>query len=222
MATGVVKETAEGKRKEFTELIKFTFIGFAGGLIAGVILDQLGFQRSGLGQWFVRTLSGEGESIFEGIYALRQRFRRATGSMAEAYGWGKLLGMPIPWLIDWVSRAAGVNVYGIGGFYIPYFYALSDQIGANISGLIFLKRREKSWGKALGLYIRNPVMLTSLLVILLVPIGLLAARWLGFSPTNQVLTALETIVANLCWLPPLVGWLRERRQAREVKGEDKS
>ena len=27
---------------------------------------------------------------------------------------------------------------------------------------------------------------------------------------------LETIVANLCWLPPLVGWLRERRQSRKA------
>ncbi len=222
MATGVVKETAEGKRKEFTELIKFTFVGFAGGLIAGVILDQLGFQRSGLGQWFVRTLSGEGESIFEGIYALRQRFRRATGSMAEAYGWGKFLGMPVPWVIDWVSRFAGVNVYGVGSFYIPYFYAHSDQIGANISGLIYLYRQERNWRKALSRYVRNPVMLASLLVITLVPLGLFIVRLLGFSPTTQVYTALETIVANLCWVPPLVGWLRERAPVREAKGENKS
>jgi hypothetical protein len=59
-------------------------------------------------------------------------------------------------------------------------------------------------------------MLASLLVILLVPLGLLSARSFGFSPTNQVLTALETVVANLCWVPPLVGWLRERRHAREA------
>jgi len=206
----------EAHGKEFTELVRFTFIGFAGGLVAGLILDQLGLQRSGLGQWFVRTLSGEGESIFEGVYAVRQRFRKAAGSMAEAYGWGKLLGMPVPWVIDLVSRAAGINAYGVGGFYIPYFYAQTDQIGANISGLIFLKRAEKSWGRALTAYIRNPVMLASLLVILLVPVGLFTARVLGFSPTNQVLTALETIVANLCWVPPLVGWLRERRHTREL------
>lgn len=215
-------ESHESHGKQFTELIRFTFIGFAGGLIAGFILDQLGLQRSGVGQWFVRSLSGEGESIFEGIYALRQRFRKAAGSMAEAYGWGKLLGMPVPWVIDLVSRAAGVNVYGVGGFYIPYFYAQSDQIGANISGLIFLKRTEKTWRKALGSYLRNPVMLASLLVILLVPLGLLIARSLGFSPTNQVLTALETIVANLCWVPPLVGWLRERRLTREAKNANQS
>jgi hypothetical protein len=33
---------------------------------------------------------------------------------------------------------------------------------------------------------------------------------LGFSPTTQVYTALETMAANLCWIPPLVGWLREK------------
>ena len=205
------REPEEAREKEeFAELLKFTATGFLGGLLAGILLDSLGFQRSAIGQWLVRTLSGEGESIFEGIYALRQRIRRAAKSMAEAYGWGKFLGMTIPWWIDLGSRLLGVDVYGVEGFYIPYFYALSDQIGANISGFIFLCRKEESWGKAITQYFRHPVMLTSLLIILIVPLGLFASRLFGFSPTTQTLTALETIVANLCWLPPLVGWWREK------------
>jgi hypothetical protein len=36
-------------------------------------------------------------------------------------------------------------------------------------------------------------------------------RLSGFSPTTQRRTALETIGANLGWVPPLVGWARERR-----------
>ena len=71
-------------------------------------------------------MSGEGESILEGLFALRRRLSGAAGSLAEAYGWGKLLGMAFPWAVDWGSRLAGVNVYGIEGFYIPFFYALSD------------------------------------------------------------------------------------------------
>jgi hypothetical protein len=201
----------EPQKGEFGELLKFTATGFVGGLLSGALLDYLGFQRSPVGQWVVRTLSGEGESIFEGVYALRQRFRRATGSMAEAYGWGKFLGMTVPWWIDGTSRLLGVNIYGVEGFYIPYFYALSDQIGANISGLIYLQRKEKSWSRAAAHYIRHPVMLASLLIILLVPVGLFVARLKGFSPTTQTYTALETIAANLCWVPPLVGWLREKR-----------
>lgn len=173
-------------------------------------MDSLGFERSAIGQWIVRTLSGEGESIFEGIYALRQRCRGAQRSMAEAYGWGKFLGMSAPWLIDWGSRLLGVNVYGVEGFYIPYFYALSDQIGANLSGLMFLRRKEGSWSRAIEEYIHHPVMLASLSIILIVPIGLLVSRLMGFSPTTQTYTALETIAANLCWVPPLVGWLRHR------------
>jgi len=203
-----INSEGEPEKEEFGELIKFTASGFLGGILAGVFLDYLGFQRSSIGQWFVRTLSGEGESIFEGIYALRQRFRGAAESMAEAYGWGKFFGMTVPWLIDWGSRLLGVNVYGIEGFYIPYFYALSDQIGANISGLIFLKRRRRSWRKAMTDYIHHPVMRTSLFIIFLVPIGLLITRLIGFSPTTQTYTALETIAANLCWLPPLIGYLR--------------
>lgn len=202
----------EESDEEFGELVKFTAAGFVGGLGLGILLDSLGLQLNPVGQWMVRTLAGEGESIFEGIFAIRQRLRGAVASMAEAYGWGKLFGMTAPWIIDWGSRALGVDVYGVQGFYIPYFYSLSDQIGANVSGLVYLRRSEDSWLAALGRYTRHPVMLTSLLVILVVPMGLLLARVLGFSPTTQTYTALETIAANLCWLPPLVGWLGERRK----------
>jgi hypothetical protein len=198
-------------REEFGELVRFTLTGFIGGLALGVLLDSWGQQLSAIGQWLVRTLAGEGESLLEGIYALRQRFRRARGTMAEAYGWGKLLGMTAPWVVDWGSRALGVDVYGAQGFYIPYLYSMSDQIGANLSGLVYLRRRGGSWTRALGDYVRHPVLLASLVVVLLVPVGLLAARIAGFSPTTQTYTALEAIAANLCWVPPLVGAVAERR-----------
>lgn len=200
----------ENEKEGFGELLKFTAAGFAGGLILGTVLDSFGFQRSGKGQWLVRTLSGEGESIFEGFYSIRQRYRGMESSMSEAYGWGKFLFIPLPWFIDLGSRLLGIDIYGVEGFYIPYFYALSDQIGANISGMVFLRKKEGSWLKAANKYLHHPVMLTSLLIILLVPVGLLGARMGGFSPTTQTYTALETIAANLCWVPPLVGWLKER------------
>lgn len=62
------------EKEGFGELLKFTAPGFAGGLILGAVLDSFGFQKSGVGQWLVRTLSGEGESIFEGLYSIRQVF----------------------------------------------------------------------------------------------------------------------------------------------------
>ena len=199
--------------EEFGELVRYTLVGYVGGLVLGGLLDHLGFQQSAIGQWLVRTLSGEGESLLEGVYALRKRMGRSGAGMAEAYGWGKFIGMAVPWWIDWGSRLLGVDVYGVQGFYIPYFYAMSDQIGANISGLLFLRRRSDSWGEALAGYMRHPVMLTSLLVILAVPVGLFSARSLGFSPSTQVLTALEMIASNLCWVPPAVGWLWERHRS---------
>jgi hypothetical protein len=207
------EETEEAEAQEqFGELVKFTVAGFAGGLALGILLDAFGFQVSSVGQWLVRTLSGEGESIFEGLYSLRQRFRRAGTTMAEAYGWGKLLGMMAPWIVDWSSRAVGIDVYGVQGFYIPYLYSMSDQIGANVSGLLFLRRETGSWSTASARYVRHPVLLASLTVILVVPVGLLLARVGGFSPSTQTYTALEAIAANLCWIPPLVGALVERRQ----------
>lgn len=201
----------------FSELILFTFFGYAFGFLTGFFLDSVDMGRSAIGQGLVRTLSGEGESLFEGLFALRRRLSRAKAGMAEAYGWGKLLGMALPWVIDFSSRMAGIDVYGIEGFYVPYFYALSDQIGANVSGLVFLKRKEQGWKKALSAYFRSGVMVASLLVLMLVPIGLLGARFLGFRPTTQVSAALETIAANLCWVPPLIGWLSERRRANQER-----
>ena len=110
--------------------------------------------------------------------------------------------MTFPWFIDFGSRAIGVDVYGVEDFYIPYLYAMSDQIGANMAGFIYLYRHQGSLRGTLGSYFRNPVMVTSLFVILIVPAGLLTARLLGFSPDRNLLVALEAIAANLCWLPP--------------------
>jgi hypothetical protein len=66
------EEDEDEEGDEFGELIKFTGAGYVLGLVAGVILDYLGLQKSGLGQVLVRTLSGESESVFEGLFALRR------------------------------------------------------------------------------------------------------------------------------------------------------
>jgi hypothetical protein len=204
------KNSHEKPEEHFKELIRYTVSGFAGGLIVAALLDSVGLHRSPVGQWIVRTLSGEGESILEGLYAIKSRLLKRVSSMAEAYGWGKFFGMMAPWIIDWGSRLIGIDVYGVESFYIPYFYAMSDQIGANVSGFLFLRRQGGSSAKALRNYVRHPVMLASLAVIFVAPLGLFLARILGFRPTTQLLTAVETIAANLCWVPPLIGWLRER------------
>ncbi len=197
--------------EEFKELIIYTVTGYVIGLFLAFLFDYLGIVQNPIVEWMVRVFSGEGESIFEGIYAIKQRFKKKSLSMAEAYGWGKFIGMTFPWFVDFISRLLGVDVYSWQGFYIPYLYAMSDQIGANISGFIYIRRKEGALLPALRSYFKNPVMLTSLLVVLIVPLGLLIVRVLGFSPDKNVLVALETIAANLCWLPPLVGFIFSRK-----------
>ncbi|MFO7698570.1 MAG: hypothetical protein R6X16_15650, partial [Anaerolineae bacterium] len=105
------------EEEEFSEIIRYTGAGFVGGLVLGAVLDALGFQGSAVGQWLVRTLAGEGESILEGYFSLRKRLGGGAESMAQAYGFGKLAGMALPWVVDWGSRALGVDVNAAGGFY---------------------------------------------------------------------------------------------------------
>jgi len=211
MGKGTEEEHHE-EREEFGELIRFTLAGFAGGLGLGWLLDRLSFQQNPFGEWAVRTLAGEGESLLEGIFAVKKRLAGEVHSLAQAYGWGKLAGMIVPWWVDLISRIAGVDVYSWEGFYIPYLYAMSDQIGANVAGFIYLYRHEGNLRQTVKRYAGNPVMISSLAIILIVPAGLLTARLLSFSPTTNFLTAVETVAANLCWLPPLVGLLVERRR----------
>jgi len=199
---------------EFRELFRYSIFGYVSGLAIGFLLDILGFSRSGIGQWLVRTLTGEGESIFEGIFAIRKKLAGSAQTLAQAYGWGKLFGMAVPWIIDAVSRLAGLDVYGVEGFFIPFFYAMADQMGASISGFLYFKRKSSSFSEAVKGYSSNPVMIAGLIIIFIVPLGLLIARLVGFVPSSQVLTAVETILANLCWIPPFVGWLIARREGQ--------
>lgn len=79
----------------FDELVRGTLPGYLAGLGLGALLDALGYSESLLGSVVVRTLAGEGESVFEGVYAVRD-FLDGGSSMAVAYGSGKLLGMAVP------------------------------------------------------------------------------------------------------------------------------
>jgi|SRR6185295_420335 len=201
----------ESNGREFAKLLKFTLTGYVVGLLVAAGWDAWGDQRSPWGQALVRTFAGEGESIAEGMFALRQRWQKAAGSLAEAYGWGMLLALCAPWFIDATTRLSGLDAYGPETFFVPYFYAMSDQIGANLSGLIFLRSQHAGWSRTWHSYLRQPSMVAGLAIILLVPMGLFAARLLGFSPSTQLSTVAEAIIANVCWLPPLMGWLSERR-----------
>ena len=73
------------EREEFGELIKFTLAGFGASLILGWFLDSLGIRKNPVGEWGARTLAGEGESILEGVFAIRKRLSGATRSLAQAY-----------------------------------------------------------------------------------------------------------------------------------------
>ena len=72
------------EQEEFGELLKYTGAGFAAH-------DRRSTRSFWIPPKRTRSMarshaSGEGESLLEGIYALRQRMRGSVGSMAEAYG----------------------------------------------------------------------------------------------------------------------------------------
>jgi hypothetical protein len=233
------KYRAECRRtgvKGYKELSLFTFVGFAGGLGLGALLDALGFSGSAVAEWAVRTLSGEGEDLAEGAWVLRSRLRRREraeskagegeeeGSeeegeglvwfeeeAAEAYGAGKVVGMAFPWVVDAVSRLAGVDVRAPEGSYVAYFYSLADQLFATLNGLRYHVRRAGSfWGGVKG-YFHDPVMVASFTVVTLPLIALYLVRSSGWQPDLLLWVAVEAVLLNLCWVPPLTAWFWDRR-----------
>lgn len=218
--------------KGYKELSLFTFVGFAGGLGLGALLDTLGFSTSAIGEWAVRTLSGEGEDLAEGAWVLRSRLRRRERAeseegkaedeleeeglvwfeeeAAEAYGTGKVAGMAFPWAVDAVSRLAGVDVRAPEGSYVAYFYSLADQLFATLNGLRYHVRRAGGfWGGVKG-YFHDPVMVASFTVVTLPFVALFLVRSAGWRPDLLVLAAVEAILLNLCWVPPLTAWFWDR------------
>lgn len=225
--------------KGYKELSLFTFVGFAGGLGLGALLDSLGFSASAVGEWAVRTLSGEGEDLAEGTWVLRSRLRRRERAeseegereeeleeeglvwfeeeAAEAYGAGKVVGMAFPWAVDAASRLAGVDVRAPEGSYVAYFYSLADQLFATLNGFRYhLRRAGGFWGGVKG-YFHDPVMVTSFAVVTLPFLALYLVRSAGWRPDLLVLAAIEAILLNLCWLPPLAAWFWDRRLQRGLR-----
>ena len=214
--------------KGYKELSLFTFVGFAGGLGLGALLDALGFSTSAIGEWAVRALSGEGEDLAEGAWVLRSKSRRRArveakehgavdelheeglvwfeGEAAEAYGTGKVAGMVFPWAVDALSRMAGVDVRAPEGSYVAYFYSLADQLFASLNGLRYHVRRAGGLAAGVRSYFGDPVMVASFAVVTLPFVALFLARSAGWRPDLLVLAAVEAILLNLCWAPPLTAW----------------
>ena len=69
--------------KGYKEISLFTFVGFAGGLGLGALLDAFGASTSAIGEWAVRTISGEGEDIAEGAWVLRKTAAAQRSSHAR-------------------------------------------------------------------------------------------------------------------------------------------
>ena len=136
---------------------------------------------------------------------------------AEAYGTGKIVGMAAPWVIDAVSRLAGVDVRAPEGSYVAYFYSLADQLFATINGLRYHIRRAGSiWAGVKG-YFLDPVMATSFSVVTLPFLALYFVRSAGWRPNSLFLAALEGVLLNLCWVPPMAAWVWDWRLQRGLR-----
>ncbi|MGB5983745.1 MAG: hypothetical protein WBG37_00455 [Desulfobacterales bacterium] len=205
---GQERERAAWRR--FEEMLRYTLVGFIGGLTAGALLDFFQYPLIPLGQWLVRAGSGQGPGLVAVHGAVTQERRRGAFAMARTYGRRRLVILVLPWLIDGLSRRWGVDTSGVAGFYIPCFYGLTAQLEINLRAAGQLRRSAGSWGAALSVYRRDPAWVTGALVLVGAPLALLLLRLSGFQPLTYTRTAVETILVSLCWLPPLVAWLKVR------------
>jgi len=195
----------------FEELLRFTLVGYIGALTAGALLDFFQYPLSPAGQWVVRALAGQGAGLVTMRGAVIRERRRGAFAMVRTYGHRRLAVLILPWVIDYASRRWGVAVNGVAGFYIPCFYALTAQLDTNLRGWSQLRRDSRNWQAALRAYGRDPALATGLAILVGVPLLMLGMRVLGFRPLTHTRTAVETILANLCWLPALAAWLKARR-----------
>ena len=60
-------------------------------------------------------------------------------------------------------------------------------------------------------YFHDPVMVTSFTIVTLPFIGLYLVRSAGWRPDLLVMAAIEGILLNLCWMPPLAAWFWDGR-----------
>src|SRR3546814_15984698 len=96
---------------------------------------------------------------------------------------------------------------------------MSDQMGANVARFLHLWRKQGAETRAVARYLRHPVMLVRLGIVLVAPLGLLTARAAGLRPETQILTAVETIFPNRRLPPPGLGWwIAPRRIQGHVSG----
>lgn len=197
--------------QHFEELLRFTLVGFIGGLTAGSLLDFFQYPVSPLGQWLVRALAGQGAGLVMIRGAVIRERRRGAFAMARTYGHRRLAILTLPWIIDAASRRWGGDTNGLAGFYIPYFYALTAQMDANLRGWVRIRQSSGNRRAAWEAYIRDPGLLSGLLILVGALLVLLGLRSLGFQPLTYTRTAGETLLVNLCWLPALIAWLKARK-----------
>ena len=168
--------------RRFEELLRFTLVGFIGGLTAGALLDFFQYPLSAWGQWLVRAWSGQGPGWVAAHGAVIQERRRGAFAMARTYGRRRLVVLVLPWLIDGLSRRWGADTAGPAGFYIPCAYGLTAQLAINLEAAKGLRQTDGSWRCALSAYRRNPALVAGALILVGAPLGLLMLRLVGFQP----------------------------------------
>ena len=201
--------------QQFETLLRFTLVGYIGALTAGSLLDFFQYPLQPPGEWLVRALAGQGAGLVAARGAILTERRRGAFAMARTYGYRRLLVLLIPWGIDYGSRRWGIATHGVVGFYLPFCYALTAQIDLNLQGWRRLRPTRRDLQSTVTAYWRDPSLRTGLLILLLVPVALVAVRSSGFRPTTYTRIAMETLLANLCWLPPLVAWLSLSRTKKQ-------
>jgi hypothetical protein len=100
-----------------------------------------------------------------------------------------------------------VDVRAPEGSYVAYFYSLADQLFATINGLRYHVGRAGSFWGGVKRYFGDPVMATSFTIVTVPFLGLYLVRSSGWRPDSLLLAAIEGVLLNLCWAPPMMAWI---------------
>ncbi len=185
-------------------------LGIVGGILVGLFIgwmaDHVGLTGVPAVEGIVRFIVGSGDSLGGMLVILHARMR-GRRSRAEVFFIGTLLGMVVGPVSQFLTIFLGLNPYGLIGSVYAIAYSTADNWGGLIAEFTGLVRRERATQAVKSFFAHPFLSSTFIVLIFFIIFDLLARSFGGFSPTTNILAAIEAALLNVsAFIPVIVVW----------------